>query len=526
MFTSLVILLTFCLVFDRSYHVLWFKIQKLFDILPSSSLTIEEIGSADIISLSGSNDSLLHKFYSEYSLSSKRIYKSVRILFSITFAAYVVAIEIVLWQIKAADSGEDGNFVTTVMWPSLLGLFFVSLIIVQPFLMLLFLLNKFFEDRVSMRKLAPAAIAISFTWLTLMYFLTVGPFGYTHNLLTKVSVIGVCVMGILSGLASVSTPYYAFQCFKNRNRRDMKHATHNKVETLWFKTSAIRDRIREYEECVEKSISLLKTLSTSSNQADISTAIKLKEGIAWYQLEIVKLNGTLQESKNVRLLKQLFQLIFLVYCFYKLTHVWFVAVPKLIIHSYKFPSDSSYEFFDNQTNEKDPLAITIANTLNFLILRLAHQNDLDSLIKQISLTLSVSLFACSISTVTTTISYLLTLLPIKLQILALSAMQSSSRSLELPKSRKDLYDAKKPPSIIKNLAVCELTGIYILSTILMIRSNLPTDVSSKVNQLLGERFTIPNVVIDVWSDKTFAFSSLLTIIGIKVAERTLHKQFS
>lgn len=522
MFILLFCLLTFWLVFDRSYHVLWFKIQKLFDILPSSTLTNNESDPATVISLPDSNSSFFHKFYSEYSLSSRKVYNAVRVIFCATFSAYVVAVEIVLWQIKVADPNAEANLVTSIIWPGLLALLFISLILIQPFLILVFLLTKFFEDKVSMHKLVPVTIGITILWLTFLHFLTIGPFGYTYNLLTKASVIGVTVMGILSGLASVSTPYYAYQYFRHRNKRDTKYTIHNNVDLLWSSESVIRDRIRNYEECIEKDTSLLCRLTSSSNQADIMTTVQLRERIAWYQLELVKLSGILQGPKELRSLKRMFQVIFLVYCVYKLTDVWLVKVPKIIVHSFKFPTDFSYELFDNKSTEKDPLAVTFANMFDFLVLRLEHQNDMDSLIKQISLILSISLFVCSLSTVTTTISYLLTLLPVKLQLLALSAMQSTNGS-ELPTSNKDAFYTKKPPSIIKNLAVCELTGVYILATILMIRSNLPYDVSKQVNQLLGEKFTIPNVVIDVWSDKMFACSSLLTFIGIKVAERTLHR---
>lgn len=111
----------------------------------------------------------------------------------------------------------------------------------------------------------------------------------------------------------------------------------------------------------------------------------------------------------------------------------------------------------------------------------------------------------------------------RLQLLALSTIQSNGDEKGLPISNNNRYNTKKKPSIIKNLIVSELTGIYILATILMIRSNLPFGVSAKLNELLGEKFTVPNVVIDVWFDKVFAITCVLTLIGIKIAERTLTK---
>lgn len=197
-------------------------------------------------------------------------------------------------------------------------------------------------------------------------------------------------------------------------------------------------------------------------------------------------------------------------------------MPKIVVHSLRYPNDFEYKSYDDGGSDKDPLAVTISNILDFFLFRFNYQQELDSLTKQISLVLSICLFVCSLSTVSTTISYLLTLLPVRLQVLALSALQNKDNS-ELPKSKQDIYLVRKTASIIKNLAVSELTGVYILATILMIRSNLPYEVSQRVNELLGERFTVPNVVIDIWSDKIFALSALFTIVGIKIAERTLTK---
>lgn len=76
----------------------------------------------------------------------------------------------------------------------------------------------------------------------------------------------------------------------------------------------------------------------------------------------------------------------------------------------------------------------------------------------------------------------MTLLPIKFQILALFAMQNDDTANVLPeytnnssyKGKKRNYSQEqKGISLIKNLVVSELTGVYVLATTLMVRSHLP-----------------------------------------------------
>lgn len=274
---------------------------------------------------------------------------------------------------------------------------------------------------------------------------------------------------------------------------------------------------------------ILSKIDNEPGGSDSVLREQLIEKIGWYQLELGKIENKLQDSKQVRTVKKLFQLGFLLYCIYKLISTFTIKVPHIIMHAIAHPKDYSYEYFEklskgnDEASSGDPLAVTLANIFDFLIFRFNYQQELDSLTKQISLILSISLFICSISTVTTTISYLLRLFPLRLQLLALSTIQSNGDEKGLPISNNNRYNTKKKPSIIKNLIVSELTGIYILATILMIRSNLPFGVSAKLNELLGEKFTVPNVVIDVWFDKVFAITCVLTLIGIKIAERTLTK---
>lgn len=496
--------------------------QRLFDILPVSSIS----GAQDrpyMVGISSYGEGYLYKFYSEYSIPSKLIYKIVRIIFSLTFASCVVAVEIVLSEIKDTDTQSDGSFVTDCIWPLISLILYSSLILVQPFLILFCLLNKFFDDKMQIDKSAMLTAALTAAWIIFLYLLVYGPFGHTTNLLTKLSIVGVTIMSLLSGLASVSTPYYTLMYLLRKNRTSDPNSIKYIIPDLWLNSQTISDRITEYEEQVNEILGELNHLQELEKSNDLLSREKLADQLGRYQLELVRLRNKAKDCKVIRTFKRIFQSIFLLYCIFKLFNVFMVRIPAVFTHTWAGTSDSDYERLEKEREERDPLAITIANALDFFLFQFNYQQELDSLIRQISLILSISLFVCSLSTVTTTISSLLTLLPVKLQVLALSTLQSRGRDLDLPAHKNEVLYSRHEPSIIKNLLVSELTGVYILATILMIRSNLPFDVSVRLHELLGERFTISSILIDIWSDKVFAFSAICTFIGIKIAERTLSK---
>jgi len=76
--------------------------------------------------------------------------------------------------------------------------------------------------------------------------------------------------------------------------------------------------------------------------------------------------------------------------------------------------------------------------------------------------------------------------------------------------------------MINNFLSSELAGVYVVATVLMIRSNLPFDVAQRLRDMLGQKFTVTSFVIDCWFDEIYAISCILTIFFIKLAERTVY----
>lgn len=523
----IVLLVTGCVIFKWSYNYLWFKVALLFaDITQPLNKNVKFL-STQLAELNEKSvkDNFMHKFYTEYSVSSQRILRSMRILFSFSMACYILTIEIVLWQIKTSDQEQTADFITKFVWPMLSMLLSLILILIQPFFILITLLNKFFDDRFDIDRLIIITSGVLISLISTLAILNVGPFRYTSNILTRLSISGVTIMALLSGIASVSTVYYTIFFLLDRLKKHKPTISTNYYATgriqnrkflLWNTDTRLREKLEYYKYHIQKDVEQLKMID--QNKSDYSNIERntLMENVALNQFEYNQLESFLKGPPLIRYLKKSFEVIFLIYCFHKILFTFFLRIPRIILHLLKFPDD---DLFQNFSHMSDPLAITVAKFLDFCLFRFNYQHDLDSLTSQISLFLSASLFICSFSTVNTTISFMSTLLPVKFQTLTMFAMRNSEDIEALPTYRGEKH--QKNPSLIKNLLVSELAGIYVVATILMIRSNLPFDISSKLKVLLGEKFTVPSIAIDCWFDEVYALSCILTLTSIKLAERTV-----
>ncbi|CCD23850.1 uncharacterized protein NDAI_0C01900 [Naumovozyma dairenensis CBS 421] len=489
----------------------------------TSNKTLVHNGAAD-------SNTFLEKFYTEYCFSSNKIVKYIRVIFSLAIVCYVLTVEIVLWQIKAATiENSSADFVTNFLWPMVSASLALVLILCQPFLILLSLLNKFFNDRFDIDRLVIITTSIMLFLILILVFIDVGPFHYTRNILTKLSIAGVTLMAILSGIATVTTTYYTFlyvwrkYVIRNKNKSTLVPSVDDRINqrfVIWATDEDIKEKLKIYLYSINENIGRIELLK---NQTAIPTTnferTQLMELVGYYQLEVGSLEALLRKPRNIRLLRQIFEVGFIIYCVYKILNTFLLRIPYMITRRITNPLDPMSADYYDQKGSSDPLAVTFANILDIFLFRFNYQHDLDSLTRQISLLLSTSLFICSLSTVNMTISYLLELLPIRLQVLAMFAMQDNETVNELPTYKSKLVH--KAPSIIKNLIVSELTGIYVIATTLMVRSNLPFDVSTKLRELLGEKFTVPNVAIDDWFDEIFATSCVLTACFIIFVEKTL-----
>ncbi|KAL3234868.1 hypothetical protein RNJ44_02656 [Nakaseomyces bracarensis] len=507
-----------------SYDFLWFKASSLFD-------SGYRLGSKSNTSLHRSADDsnvFFSRFYSEYSIKSQNVTKCLRFLFAFGITCYVITIEIVLWQIKTADRQQEPDFITRYVWPLASVSLTILLIVLQPFFILLSLLNKFFNDRFDMVHLFIVTAVTLFLLVTTLNYMTWGPFYFGKSILTKLSIAGVTIMATLSGIASISTIYYTFSLLFRRGSKVTGFPANNLVSrnrklNIWTTKRQLQNQIDNLELNIAENISILQRMDEEVVGANSPLRKEMVEKISWYQLEVAKLEKSLSQPPILRNSRRLFETAFLIYCCHKILITFLRRIPRIISHSMNYPDDIDYMFFyesgDSTSSSSDPLAVTLAKILDLLLFRFNYQHDLDSLTKQISLLISISLFICTLSTVNTTITYLLSLLPPRLQIIAMVVMQNNENQDILPTS-KQRYSTRSP-SLIKNLIISELIGVYVVSTVLLIRSNLPYDTAMTLKELLGEKFTVPTGAIDSWFDKVYALVCILTIIGINVAEKSV-----
>lgn len=536
-FLLMLLLVSSVVVYQWAHRMLWFQLTGLFRTVTSTS---RKRVSQDFPLLDDDTNSFLYKLYSEYSVSSHKVNQAVHFLFSAAMVCYIDTVEVILWQMMTAKSEVDGDFVCEFIWPVLSQLMSLLLIALQPFMIIISVMNKFFNDQYDLNKLIFVTTAILASLIIILNSLTFGPFKYTESTLTKVSIAGVSILAILSGIATISTLHYTYQFIKRMIRPSRYTSSTFTGKTaanalLWTTEASIREKISDFEMNIDENLEILRKLQ-AEGEPNNELIQKLMEKVAFYELELSKVEHQMRQPGFIRTGKRIFQVSFTVYCLHKLLITFFKRIPHIIEHSVAYPTDYSYDHFYNDgiiSISSDPLAVTIANILNFIVFNFQSQEELDYLTKQISLLISTSLFICTLSTVATTISYLLALMPIKIQILTMHATETNSDVGKLPiakninQSSKGKYvtakNRGKEPSLIKNLLVSELAGIYVVATSLTIRSNLPLELSQKLNILLGERFTVPNLVIDSWFDEVYAVTCIVTFLFIRLAERTLRK---
>ena len=516
-----------------AYRILWYKLSELFELPGSSCRGYLSTGLTDwnlrfmSTGTTSIKSTFLRKLRSQYAVSSRSLTRLVRMLFSLSVTLYILTIEIVLIQILVASSSENTCYLCGVssLWvrmvfPALT----VILLFLQPFCILNFLLEKFFGTSLSVGKLLGLNICVLFLSFGLLKSLSFGPFLQTSNALTGLSVVGVGLMSVLSGIAAMSTIYYTAVFFYYQFYYGNRHPTFPlqglinaggvDISGIWASKRQIEQTLAMYNSSIEGTVRALNNLKpydlgssfNSSHEREI-----LLDRINKYQIRTHKLKDLLRHTSVTRVGRRYFTLVYLLYCIYNMGLTFFIKIPTIV----KYHSSGTDDLaFAKLTTTTDPLAVTLANLLDKIFFHFNHQHDLNSLIREISLLLSLSLFILSLSTAHRTISLMQTLLPAKLRVLD---MFDVDKVETLPRYEGLAYSKTvKPPSLIKNLVVSEIVGIYIMAAIVMIRSNLPSDISKRMDSMLGEGFYLGNMGIERWFCQVYAVSCILTFCFIKL----------
>ncbi|EGW35360.1 uncharacterized protein SPAPADRAFT_58585 [Spathaspora passalidarum NRRL Y-27907] len=219
--------------------------------------------------------------------------------------------------------------------------------------------------------------------------------------------------------------------------------------------------------------------------------------------DITKITGKYlrQQQQNqggATILTKLFYLgniAFGVYCVYRIINVLAIKLPLLYLYG-----GYSEDDLEDETRSKDAIAITIAGLILTIFKNLPISKA--QLVNQLSFVISGGLFICSFNNV-------------------LITFKSFSRFFVGSSSNTT-------KNWLKHLIIGELIGIYVIATALLIRTNLPTNLSNQISKILSlsgssnKRNANAEVLfIDNWFDKIFAISCVVTMIVLiikKVSE--------
>ncbi|KAF5102736.1 hypothetical protein D0Z00_000228 [Geotrichum galactomycetum] len=156
--------------------------------------------------------------------------------------------------------------------------------------------------------------------------------------------------------------------------------------------------------------------------------------------------------------------------------------------------------------QSDALAITIAH----LAVKFSSYSDLDAWTRQIGFILSGFLFIGSISSALTTFNSLSRAFPfLKHENLFLrSAIQNYSHA-----------NTNVNPTVkgFGLLIVAQVCSIYILSTSLLLRSNLPKEMGTAITAGLGA--PLDTVFVESLFDTCFALVAIVSLVGLWIARR-------
>ncbi|KAG7699176.1 hypothetical protein KL930_002037 [Ogataea haglerorum] len=413
-------------------------------------------------------------------VEDKAIKKAARMLFDVSISFSLQIISLVLFEI--IDLGNSAARVWD--WEFTLSVLTFLLTYVNPSLLLFMGVSRLpLVSRVA-RVLSTKHKGLAFLLVFIAWALVFRTFNilataasqidnyslFFSNTLIEVTMLGVTCLAALNGIGSVSSLYYSFV---KKHKRVRKADIARGVETLRTTTELIHTRTTELAQSPTNSD--LKNELGALNQMKRELLQDLSFLVANYhsQQYAATLRGKVSKWANV---------LFSLYCLYKIVNIMVIRLPIIYFEEFGLKSPKP------DAQSADTLSVTIARII-------AKHYDIgdyeDQLATNVSFVLSFFLFCCSFQSVVTTFHKLGKLLP------------SAKHQSTAPDS-----------SLFFDLLVCELTGVYLLSTTLLLHTHL---LASSLT-LFDHDITF----IDVWFDKCFGFGCTVSIVGLFISEQLEH----
>jgi len=374
---------------------------------------------------------------------------------------------------------------------------------------------------------------------------------FIEKKINEIGITGITVLAIISGIGSSSTPYklfydtYMSKPVKYLSELDLSNSilSYNHTNLLLLKR---KSQLNNY--LVETGGTVYNTPATSPSSENLHNLKSPKNKLggifhkvqSFASLSSLALNNDPQEieyrheikslkSLRANLLKELrvnlvnyekqkqlldnesrpsakllkiFNISFSIYGVYRILDVIVIKLPRAYA---RLTSDNVNENLPEVS--RDALAVTFSKLITTVLPDFPLTEEM--LTVQISFILTGGLFLCSISNVVITFNQFGKYLPIA----------NTSHVIR---------------NWIKHLVIGELIGIYVIATAILIRTNLPLTVSQQISKILslsGTSKSTPQIAmkeiefIDLWFDKIFAITSIITIIIITIRQKIDEEEY-
>lgn len=431
----------------------------------------------------------------------------VALSFSATIALAAVLAELILCEISNSLNPAARAAALKITVPTLLFL----LVILIPFLELQSIVSgsgwSFSRtDKGKIPKTAWILQAAGFTaWLVGFWCLGRGiPGTYIHSMvsqpgkslseacLERVGIIGISLMALLSGFAAVSAPWQTFGA-KTRpvtesdvaRKQAGLDATH---EMLAAKKSRLRALQRKMKETPAEGF-MTKVIGSIRANADSQELKALELEIAGLSTMALSLSASLTLLQNRlvysrRVSSRLGKLFlmptsyaFALYCIYRIFSTTLSCLRRLL-----FPSPDPTTFSSSSTDPINRILSLLAKHVDPTLDQLAWS-------RQISFLLSGVILLASFNSVLQTFHMITKLSP------------------------SFLYQAQANLALI----IAQISATYVISSALLLRSNLPTEMKSVVSEALGS--PLEPGFVERWFEGWFLLASAATAVGIWIGRK-------
>ena len=434
----------------------------------------------------------------------------VAITFSTTIALAAVLTELILCEISNTLNPAARSAALKIVVPTLM----LFLIVLIPFLELQSIVSgsgwSFKRSESGKIPRIPWILqGTGFTiWLMGFWWLGKGiPGTYIHTMasqtgkglseacLERVGIIGISLMALLSGFAAVSAAWQTFGVkAKTVTESDVARKQAGLDATndmLGAKKSRLRALRRKIHESPTQGF-MGKVVGSIRGNTDTQELKSLASEIAGLSAMAQALSSSLallqtQLASNRRSSSTLGRLFltptsygFSLYCIYRI-----FTTSLTILRRLAFPSPDPMAFTSSTT---DPINRILSLLAQYVIPSL----DRAGWARQISFLLSGAILLASFNSVVTTFHMLTKLSP----------------SL--------LYQAQANLALI----IAQVSATYVISSALLLRSNLPTEMKSVISDALGS--PLEPGFVERWFEGWFIFASVVTALGIWLGRKFSH----